>query len=69
MDRLKHILAGGYWKADKGWVRAGDSVLKVLHTETIIQRHLGWVPSKKVEFGMYSLKPSVSLKCSFCTSS
>lgn len=53
MDRLKHILAGGYWKGDEGWIRAGDGVLRVLHTETIIQRHLGWVPPQKVEFGIY----------------
>jgi hypothetical protein len=53
MDRLKHILAGGYWKGDEGWVRAGESVLQVLQTEIVIQRHLGWVPPQKVEFGIY----------------
>lgn len=53
MDRLKHILAGGYWKEGKSWVQAGDNVLRVLQMEAIIQRHLGWVPSQQVVLGTY----------------
>jgi len=53
MDRLKHILAGGYWKEGKSWVQAGDNVLRVLQTEAIIQRHLGWVPPQQVVLGTY----------------
>jgi hypothetical protein len=44
MDRLKHILSGGYWQKDGQWVQAGPNVLQVLHSQHVIQRHLGWVP-------------------------
>lgn len=48
MDRLKHILSGGYWQQDGQWVQAGASVRRVLHQESVIQRHLGWVPPRKL---------------------
>lgn len=48
MDRLKHILSGGYWKQNGQWVQAGTSVRRVLHQESVIQRHLGWVPPRKL---------------------
>ena len=51
MDRLKHILAGGFWKEGESWVQAGDNVLRVLRTETIVQCHLGWVPPQQVLLG------------------
>ncbi|KAF7362700.1 hypothetical protein MVEN_00619300 [Mycena venus] len=44
MDRMKHILSGGYWKKGDEWVCAGPNVLSVLKNMPIIQRHLGWVP-------------------------
>ncbi|KAK0436128.1 hypothetical protein EV421DRAFT_1892448 [Armillaria borealis] len=50
MDRLKHMLSGGFWKDhDHGWVQAGPSVLKVLRDHPILQRHLGWVPASAIE--------------------
>jgi hypothetical protein len=52
MDRLKHMLSGGYWKEDGEWVHAGLKVRRVLHDDPFIQRHLGWVPHKKPIVGM-----------------
>ncbi|KAF8874151.1 hypothetical protein CPB84DRAFT_1690343 [Gymnopilus junonius] len=48
MDRVKHILSGGYWKQGDDWVHAGSGVLRVLKSEAIIQRHLGWVPQSEI---------------------
>jgi len=52
MDSLKHILSGGYWKSSEGWVRAGPRVRAILHEDTFIQRHLGWVPPHIPSVGM-----------------
>ncbi|KII84492.1 hypothetical protein PLICRDRAFT_179320 [Plicaturopsis crispa FD-325 SS-3] len=51
MDRLKHILSGGFWEEDGEWVQAGHSVRDVLKNDPIIQRHLGWVPPQVVKPG------------------
>ncbi|TRM61676.1 hypothetical protein BD626DRAFT_375148, partial [Schizophyllum amplum] len=52
MDRVKHILSGGYWKDSKGvWVQASANVRAILHTKPTIQRHLGWVPTQKIQPG------------------
>ncbi|KAJ7853452.1 hypothetical protein B0H13DRAFT_1904041 [Mycena leptocephala] len=48
MDRLKHILSSGFWKQGNEWRQAAPNVHDVLQTMPIIQRHLGWVPLKKV---------------------
>ncbi|KAJ6570349.1 hypothetical protein B0H10DRAFT_2168799 [Mycena sp. CBHHK59/15] len=48
MDRVKHILSGGFWKQGDEWVCAGSNVRSVLKTMPIIQRHLGWVPPRKL---------------------
>jgi hypothetical protein len=55
MDSLKHILSGGYWKSSEGWVRAGQRVRNILHEDTFIQRHLGWVPPRVPPVGTYRL--------------
>lgn len=47
MDCVKHILSGGFWQQDGAWVQAGRSVRSVLHTQPVIQRHLGWAPARK----------------------
>ncbi|KAJ7751043.1 hypothetical protein B0H16DRAFT_1887592 [Mycena metata] len=44
LDRVKHILSGGYWFQDAAWVRAGKDVQRILRSTPIIQRHLGWAP-------------------------
>lgn len=55
MDRLKHILSGGYWKVEDEWVRAGPKVCSVLHDDTFLQRHLGWVPAHQPRCGWFNL--------------
>ncbi|KAF7366089.1 hypothetical protein MVEN_00485200 [Mycena venus] len=54
MDRLKHILSGGFWQQDNEWVQAAYNVRQVLQTMPIIQRHLGWVPPQKIVAGELS---------------
>ncbi|KAJ7016465.1 hypothetical protein C8F04DRAFT_1161174 [Mycena alexandri] len=44
LDRVKHILSGGYWFQEAAWVRAGKDVQRILRNTPIIQRHLGWAP-------------------------
>ncbi|KAJ7147066.1 hypothetical protein C8R43DRAFT_1088621 [Mycena crocata] len=44
LDRVKHILSGGYWVEDGEWVRAGKDVHRILRNAPIIQRHIGWAP-------------------------
>lgn len=61
MDRLKHILSSGYWLQDGVWVQAGASVRRVLHSEPIIQRHLGWVPQRCIIPGMNELDSSSAI--------
>ncbi|KAJ6629389.1 hypothetical protein B0H10DRAFT_2160501 [Mycena sp. CBHHK59/15] len=46
MDRVKHMLSGGFWKVDDDWVCAGPNVRSVLKNMPIIQHHLGWVPPR-----------------------
>ena len=56
MDRVKHILSGGYWNSSKDrqgeWMRADEKVRQVLINDRTIQRHLGWTPPQKVVPGM-----------------
>ncbi|KAJ7487204.1 ASST-domain-containing protein [Mycena galericulata] len=53
MDRVKHLLCGGYWKQPSSqiWIHPGVAVAKVLVDDTIFQRHLGWVSSETIEPG------------------
>ncbi|KAJ6625670.1 hypothetical protein B0H10DRAFT_1782828, partial [Mycena sp. CBHHK59/15] len=51
MDRLKHLMSGGFWKQDGAWVCAGSNVCNILKTIPIIQHHLGWVPPRKLVSG------------------
>ncbi|THU88819.1 hypothetical protein K435DRAFT_729596 [Dendrothele bispora CBS 962.96] len=51
MDRLKHMLSGGYWYQDGEWVQASPRVRRILQVDTVLQQHLGWVPPVKVHFG------------------
>ncbi|KAJ6631855.1 hypothetical protein B0H10DRAFT_1937610 [Mycena sp. CBHHK59/15] len=55
MDRLKHILSGGFWKQGNEWVWAASNVRDVLQTIPIIQCHLGWVPPRKLVAGKMRL--------------
>lgn len=56
MDRMKHMLSGGYWMQDGQWVQAGESVRRVLHSEPVIQRHLGWAPPRPMVPGTVRLE-------------
>ncbi|KAJ7848917.1 hypothetical protein B0H13DRAFT_1906518 [Mycena leptocephala] len=44
LDRVKHIMSGGYWYQDAAWVRAGRDVRRILRNTPIIQKHLGRAP-------------------------
>ncbi|KAJ7476284.1 hypothetical protein B0H11DRAFT_1727256 [Mycena galericulata] len=50
MDRVKHLLSGGFWwNSQLGtWTQAATGVQNVLHADAVIQRHLGWVSTATV---------------------
>ncbi|KAJ4492105.1 hypothetical protein C8J55DRAFT_533997 [Lentinula edodes] len=61
MDRVKHILSGGYWVHGSGqWVQAGPRVQEVLTNQPIIQCHLGWIPKEAIKIG--HMKPLAQKK-------
>ncbi|KAF8958957.1 hypothetical protein BDZ97DRAFT_1667763, partial [Flammula alnicola] len=47
LDRVKHILSGGFWFQSDRWVRGGDNVVRLLQEAPILQQHLGWVSPHK----------------------
>ncbi|KAJ3859039.1 hypothetical protein EV359DRAFT_75733 [Lentinula novae-zelandiae] len=55
LGQVKHIISGGFWVQNGRVSRAGESVLALLKSTPIIQRHLGWVPP-------HQLKPA-SVRC------
>ncbi|KAJ6583705.1 hypothetical protein B0H10DRAFT_1833406, partial [Mycena sp. CBHHK59/15] len=74
MDRVKHILSGGFWKQGDEWLCAGSNVQSVLKTMPIIQRHLGWVPPRelvpgKMPLAAKSKSPAMKWKDTHHTSS
>ncbi|PBK86015.1 hypothetical protein ARMGADRAFT_1047955 [Armillaria gallica] len=50
MDHLKHLISRGYYwsESHQRWVQARNSVLQLLHSEPVIQQHLGWVAPIKL---------------------
>ncbi|KAK0430360.1 hypothetical protein EV421DRAFT_1893571 [Armillaria borealis] len=58
MDRLKHLISRGYYwsESHQRWIQAGKSVLRLLHSEPVIQRHLGWVAPIKLTPGLIHIK-------------
>ncbi|EIW77677.1 hypothetical protein CONPUDRAFT_39787, partial [Coniophora puteana RWD-64-598 SS2] len=46
MERMKHVLSGGYWLEDNQWVQASTNVRNLLLLHPIFQRHLGWAPER-----------------------
>ncbi|KAJ7207880.1 hypothetical protein GGX14DRAFT_567183 [Mycena pura] len=50
MDRVKHLLSGGYWwnQQSSSWVQAGGAVRQVLVNDPVVQRHLGWVKPEPI---------------------
>ncbi|KAJ7203369.1 hypothetical protein GGX14DRAFT_535928 [Mycena pura] len=43
MDRVKHLLSGGYWldASSRQWIQAGEGVQRLLRSDHVAQRHLG----------------------------
>ncbi|KAF7361103.1 hypothetical protein MSAN_01141900 [Mycena sanguinolenta] len=60
MDRLKHLLSGGFWwnAETSSWSQAGAAVRRVVEDDPVFQRHLGWVSSKPVAPGFIRLTSS-----------
>ncbi|THU81998.1 hypothetical protein K435DRAFT_823322 [Dendrothele bispora CBS 962.96] len=51
MDRLKHLLSGGYWFYKGEWIQSSPLVRRLLHTDVVIQQHLGWTPPPDIQYG------------------
>ncbi|KAE9392413.1 hypothetical protein BT96DRAFT_944649 [Gymnopus androsaceus JB14] len=51
LGRLTHIISGGYWVQNGQTERAGESVIALLHSMPILQRHLGWTPPRQMKPG------------------
>jgi hypothetical protein len=45
LDRLKHIVSGGYWREEESWRNASDNVWRYLTSRPELQTHLGWAPA------------------------
>ncbi|KAF7334362.1 FAD-binding-3 domain-containing protein [Mycena sanguinolenta] len=60
MDRVKHLLSGGYWwdPVLQQWTQAGRGVQQILLTDPIFQRHLGWTALPKVNPGFVKAMPA-----------
>lgn len=54
MDRVKHILSGGYWMQGDKWVRGGESLRELLYQNSTIQHHLGWSSASHIIPGNFS---------------
>ncbi len=57
LDRVKHIMSGGYWLHDSQWVTAGCDVRNLLFENPVLQRHLGWVSQSKAVPGLIKGPP------------
>ncbi|KAL6304652.1 hypothetical protein BKA93DRAFT_817379 [Sparassis latifolia] len=66
IDRVKHILSGGYWLQHQAHVQAGKDVRSLLKQQPIIQRHLGWTPDKPFTPGSVKLYPQSKCKTYIC---
>ncbi|KAJ6615312.1 hypothetical protein B0H10DRAFT_2164899 [Mycena sp. CBHHK59/15] len=57
LERVKHILSGGFWKQGTEWVSAGADVRRLLVKTSILQRHLGWAPKSEWVPGLIKASP------------
>ncbi|KAF5371374.1 hypothetical protein D9615_009666 [Tricholomella constricta] len=55
MERFKHQVSGGWWKAEDNWVQGGRSVRDFLKHNRPLQRRLGWTDGNKVKPGTVKL--------------
>lgn len=60
LDRVKHILSGGFWYQEGKWIQAGHDVRQLLRRTPIIQKHLGWTPPPVWDTG--AIKPPTKKK-------
>ncbi|THU77701.1 hypothetical protein K435DRAFT_701826 [Dendrothele bispora CBS 962.96] len=60
MDRIKHILSGGYWLYKGEWIQASPLVRRMLRNDPVIQQHLGWAPPPKIAYGTFRINNTVS---------
>ena len=52
LDRVKHLLSGGYWLTNHGeWVCSGSDTVALLLQTPVLQRHLGWVSLEQPDPG------------------
>ncbi|KIY72157.1 hypothetical protein CYLTODRAFT_465626 [Cylindrobasidium torrendii FP15055 ss-10] len=42
LERVKHLVSGGFWEENGVWVSAGESVKSLLAMNPTIQSHIGW---------------------------
>ncbi|KAL0058179.1 hypothetical protein AAF712_015156 [Marasmius tenuissimus] len=60
LDRMKHLMTGGYWQNEDGqWVSAGSDVKSILKSSPIIQTHLGWAPPPSWTPGLMRAAPTL----------
>ncbi|KAJ6629606.1 hypothetical protein B0H10DRAFT_1776091 [Mycena sp. CBHHK59/15] len=57
LERIKHILSGGFWKQGSEWISAGKDVRRLLVKTPVLQRHLGWAPKPEWISGLIKAHP------------
>ncbi|KAG6819226.1 hypothetical protein H0H93_014021 [Arthromyces matolae] len=58
LERFKHIVSGGWWKAHDGTnTQAGCSIRSFLVQNPRLRHRLGWADGKELEAGTIKLKP------------
>lgn len=51
MERLKHLVSGGWWEEDGKYLQAGEGVWEVFNSNADFQRRLGWVSGQQLSPG------------------
>ncbi|KAJ6628099.1 hypothetical protein B0H10DRAFT_1940657 [Mycena sp. CBHHK59/15] len=57
LERVKHILSGGFWKQGSEWISAGKDARRLLVKTPVLQRHLGWAPKPEWISGLIKAHP------------
>ncbi|KAJ6616003.1 hypothetical protein B0H10DRAFT_1800267, partial [Mycena sp. CBHHK59/15] len=57
LERVKHILSGGFWKQGSEWISAGKDARRLLVKTPVLQRHLGWAPKPEWISGLINAHP------------
>jgi len=53
MERVKHLISGGWWEENGKYVQAGEGVQEILDSKDF-QRRLGWATDQLSIPGMWS---------------